>query len=287
MPNLREKAAYQVLLIIAVILLSGRSGIMAQIVQDDPEALRGIDVEEHLNEFIPLDLEYTADDGRPVKLKKYFIDDRPVILIMGYYSCPMLCNLIMNGFSEGVRQLAWLPGKEFQIVSVSIDPSETELLASAKKANYIKVIGKPGIDKGWDFLTGPEDRSRALAEAVGFKYYFDEDQDMYAHPAVLVVLTGDGRISRYLYGIEYKERDLRLALVEASEGRIGSTLDKIILYCFHYDPDAGSYVIFAENIMRLGGAITLILLAILLISLWLKERHKRRKASVSERLNAG
>lgn len=286
MPNLREKAAYQVLLIIAVILLSGRSGIMAQIVQDDPEALRGIDVEEHLNEFIPLDLEYTADDGRPVKLKKYFIDDRPVILIMGYYSCPMLCNLIMNGVSEGVRQLAWLPGKEFQIVSVSIDPSETELLASAKKANYIKVIGKPGIDKGWDFLTGPEDRSRALAEAVGFKYYFDEDQDMYAHPAVLVVLTGDGRISRYLYGIEYKERDLRLALVEASEGRIGSTLDKIILYCFHYDPDAGSYVIFAENIMRLGGAITLILLAILLISLWLKERHKRRKASVSERLNA-
>lgn len=260
---------------------------MAQIVQDDPEELRGIDVEEHLNEFIPLDLEYTADDGRPVKLKKYFIDDRPVILIMGYYSCPMLCNLIMNGFSEGVRQLAWLPGKEFQIVSVSIDPSETELLASAKKANYIKVIGKPGIDKGWDFLTGPEDRSRALAEAVGFKYYFDEDQDMYAHPAVLVVLTGDGRISRYLYGIEYKERDLRLALVEASEGRIGSTLDKIILYCFHYDPDAGSYVIFAENIMRLGGAITLILLAILLISLWLKERHKRRKASVSERLNAG
>lgn len=287
MLNLREKAAFQVFFIIAVILLSGRSGIMAQIVQDDPEKLRDIDVEEHLNEFIPLDLEYTADDGSPVKLKEYFIDDRPVILILGYYSCPMLCNLIMNGFSEGVRQLAWLPGKEFQVVSVSIDPSETELLASAKKANYIKVIGKPGIDKGWDFLTGPEDRSRALAEAVGFKYYFDEDQDMYAHPAVLVVLTGDGRISRYLYGIEYKERDLRLALVEASEGRIGSTLDKIILYCFHYDPDAGSYVIFAENIMRLGGAITLILLAILLISLWLKERHKRRKASVSEGSNPG
>ncbi len=287
MPNLRENAAYQVLLIIAVMLLSGRSGIMAQIVQDDPEELRDIDVEEHLNEFIPLDLQFTADDGSAVKLGKYFIEDRPVILIMGYYSCPMLCNLIMNGVSEGVRQLAWLPGKEFQIVSVSIDPVETELLASAKKGNYIKTIGKPGIDKGWDFLTGPEERSRALADAVGFKYYFDEDQDMYAHPAVLVVLTGDGRISRYLYGIEYNERDLRLALVEASEGRIGSTLDKIILYCYHYDPDAGSYVIFAENIMRLGGLITLILLAILLISLWLKERRKRRKASVSEKSNPG
>jgi len=276
-----KRPTLNLLFVIPLIILCGQFNAKAQVIQDDPKQLRDIDVEEHLNEFIPLDLQFTTDRGEAITLDDYFGKDKPVILILGYYSCPMLCNLIMNGVSEAVRQLAWLPGKEFQIVSVSIDPSETELLASAKKANYIKEIGKPGIDSGWDFLTGPEENSRALANSVGFKYYYDEDQKMYAHPAVLVILTAEGKISRYLYGIEYSERDLRLALMEASEGKVGNTLDKIILYCYHYDPDAGSYVVFAGNIMRLGGIITLVLLGILLITLWLKDRRKRRMASAS------
>ncbi len=266
---------------LALLTLLGASELSAQTVKEDPEELRDIDVKEHLNEFIPLDLQFTDDRGEQIELSKYFGNDKPVILILGYYSCPMLCNLIMNGVSEAMKELAWQPGKEFQIVSVTIDPTETPVLAAAKKANYIKEIGKPGIENGWDFLTGPEANSRTLADAVGFEYYYDEKQEMYAHPAVLVILTPEGKISRYLYGIEYPERDLRFALLEASEGKVGNTLDKIVLYCYHYDPDAGSYVVFAGNVMRLGGFITLILFGVFLMGLWLKERRKKGATSVA------
>jgi protein SCO1 len=246
-----------------------------QAVQENPEDLRKIDVVEHLGDTIPLDLHFADDTGKPVVLSNYFHQGKPVVLILGYYSCPMLCNLVMNGVSDVVKKLDWLPGKEFQIVSVSIDPNETDVLASAKKANYLKAIGKPGIDDGWMYLTGAEDQSKKLADAVGFKYFYIPDKQQYAHPAVLVILTDQGVISRYLYGIEYKDFDMRMALLEASQGKVGGTLDRIILYCYHYDPEAGSYTVFAGNIMRIGGAITLIIMLVLLSWLWLRERRKK------------
>jgi protein SCO1/2 len=246
-----------------------------QAVQEYPKDLQNIDVVEHLGDTIPLDLHFTDDNGRPVVLSQYFHQGKPVVLILGYYSCPMLCNLVMNGVSDVVKKLDLLPGKEFQIVSVSIDPTETDVLASAKKANYLKEIAKPGIENGWMYLTGSEDQSKTLAEAVGFKYYYVPQRKEYAHPAVLVILTENGVISRYLYGIEYKEFDMKMALLEASEGKVGGTLDRIILYCYHYDPEAGSYTVFAGNIMKIGGALTLLIMAALLSWLWFKEHRKR------------
>lgn len=269
---------HKIIAMVAIMPLLLSKPASGQIVRENPQELQRIDVEEHQGQYIPVDLHFKDDAGVDVVLSQYFHPGKPVILILGYYSCPMLCNLVMNGVSDVIKQLAWLPGKEFQVVSVSIDPTETDVLASAKKANYIKAIGKSGIENGWAFLTGSENQSRALADAIGFKYYYVKERDEYAHPAVLTILTGDGEISRYLYGIEFKEFDVRLALLEASEGKVGGTLDRVILYCYHYDPSAGSYTIFAGNVMRLGGGLSLIILGAFLGFLWLRERRRKTSA---------
>ena len=247
-----------------------------QVVDENPEQLKNIDVVEHLGESIPLNLEFVRDNGDTVNLESYFHQGKPVVLVLGYYTCPMLCNLVMNGLASSINELVWQPGNEYQIVSASIDTTETDLVAGAKKANYLKEIKFKNIENGWDFLTTSSNNTALLAEAVGFKYFYDEDQKQYAHPAVLVVLTESGVISRYLYGIEYKERDFRLALLEASEGKIGSTVDRLILYCFHYDPNAGSYVVFAGNVMRAGGVLTVVIFGSALAVLWWHERRKRK-----------
>ena len=247
-----------------------------QVVDENPEQLKNIDVVEHLGESIPLNLEFVRDNGDTVNLESYFHQGKPVVLVLGYYTCPMLCNLVMNGLASSINELVWKPGNEYQIVSASIDTTETDLVAGAKKANYLKEIKFKNIENGWDFLTTSSNNTALLAEAVGFKYFYDEDQKQYAHPAVLVVLTESGVISRYLYGIEYKERDFRLALLEASEGKIGSTVDRLILYCFHYDPNAGSYVVFAGNVMRAGGVLTVVIFGSALAVLWWHERRKRK-----------
>ncbi len=261
----------------AALFSSMNSHLPAQTVRNDIPDLQKINVLEHLGEKIPLDLTFLDDSGKTVRIGDYFIQGKPVILNLAYYTCPMLCNLVMNGLAQGVKQLDLLPGKDFQIVTVSFDPRDSVSLAAAKRANYLKSIGKPGIDAGWRFLVGPADRSKALADAVGFEYYFDKDQNQYAHPAVIFILTPDGHISRYLYGIEFKKNDLKLSLLEASDGRIGSTIDRIILYCYHYDPGAKGYVLMATNIMKLGGLITLLLIAVGLVIFWLKERHRDSK----------
>jgi protein SCO1/2 len=271
--------ACRFLLVVGVIFLLSGLDVAGQVAESDPVQLRGIDVVEHLSDTISLDLEFTGSDGQPVKLGSFFIEGKPVILIMGYYTCPMLCNLVANGVSDVVREMPWLPGKEYQLISVSIDPRDTDVIALAKQENYLTSIGKPGIDNGWVFLTGDSSQSAALAEAIGFKYYYDEEQDQYAHAALLTVLTDKGKISRYLYGIQFKERDLHLALVEASEGKVGSTIDRILLYCYHYDPEAGSYVVFAGNVMRLGGFVTLGIMIVLIGGLLLRERQRRSSVS--------
>lgn len=248
----------------------------AQIIQENVDELEGIDVVEHLGDTIPLDLAFTDDRGESVTLRQYFGEGKPVILTLAYSNCPMLCSIVLNGLTNGVRDLAWRPGNEFRMLTVSIDPLETVALARARKNRYLESVGKMGADDGWAFLVSPEDNTKTLADALGFIYYYDEERKEYAHPAVTFILTEDGVISRYLYGIEYKERDLRLGLLEASEGKIGNTLDRIILYCFHYDPDAKGYVVFAGNVMRLGGVVTVALLAILLGGLWTRERLRHR-----------
>lgn len=251
----------------------------AQVVRDSLKQLQGVDVEEHLGAQVPLELEFVSGDGRPVRLGDYFQPGRPVILILGYNTCPMLCNLVANGLSDGIRGLPWTPGREYQILSVSIDQRDTDVIARAKRDNYRAALDKPGMaPEAWDFLTGSEASSRALADAVGFRYYFDAANDQYAHPALVTLLDPSGKITRYLYGIAFKEQNLRLALVEAAAGKLGTTIDRIILSCYHYDPDAEGYVLFAGGLMRLGGAVSLVLLAAFLGLLWIRERRRKAPA---------
>ncbi len=261
--------------------LMSQASAFSQVVEEHPKELNGVDIVEHLGQKIPLNLTFTDDNGKQVILGDYFKDGKPVILNLVYYDCPMLCNLVLNGLTDGVKKLAWTPGQQFKMVTISFNPREDYHLAYAKKANYLNSLGKPGADAGWSFLVGTEDQSKALADAIGFKYYWDEKQQQYAHAAATYILSGDGTISRYLYGIEYSEKDLRLALLEASEGKIGNSIDRLILYCYHYDPSAKGYVVFAANVMRLGGVLTVSLLAIFLLIMWRRERRGRRSARLA------
>lgn len=267
----------------AAIILFATAPVTGQIADYNPRELQEIDIIEHSGEVLPLDLNFTDDRGENVILGDYFNRGKPVILTLAYYECPMLCTLVLNGMSEGVRDLGWPPGEKFVMITISIDPSESSQLAAEKKKTYTESLSLPIKEGGWAFLVGEESQSKALADAIGFKYYYDEKNKQYAHPAAAFVITEDGKISRYLYGIEFKPRDLKLALMEASEGKIGSTIDRIILYCYHYDPEAGGYVVFAANVMKLGGGFTLLSLVIFLGVMWMKERRKKPAVVIAEK----
>ncbi len=251
---------------------------IGQALQENPAQLRDIDVIEHLGDSIPLDLAFTDESGHAVQLQNYMDGTKPVILVLAYYECPMLCTLVLNGIAKTVKELAWIPGNEFRMVTVSIDPAETVQLAWGKKERYLKFLDKSGSEKGWSFLVGDSVAIRSLASALGFKYFYDETRDEFAHPAVVYIMTPQGKISRYLYGIDFKERDVRLALLEASNGKIGSTLDRLILYCYHYDPNAKGYVLFAQNVMKAGGALTVLIVGLFVGVLWRRERKKNQNA---------
>ena len=252
----------------------------AQTVTAPTGDLAKIDIVEHLGSKIPLDLRFTNENGQAVTLHDYLGHDKPVLLMLGYYECPMLCNLVFNGVADGVRPMQWTPGREFQMVTVSFNPTETYQLAYAKKQNYLKYLNRPGVDSGWAFLVGEASQSEALTQAVGFKFIYDSTSKQYGHAAAIYVLADDGTISRYLYGIEFPSKDLKFALLEASQGKIGSTVDRLLMYCYHYDPASKGYVLFAQNIMKLGGGITLLLVAGLLTALWMRERTIRKRKTL-------
>ena len=267
--------SFLILLAIAIIVVfSLRINTYAQVVDYKPEELQKAFIEEHAGQKIPLDLVFTNDAGEQETLGNYFHQRKPVLMVLAYYSCPMLCTFVLNGVAADLRQLDWTAGKEFQVLTISIDTLETSQQAADKKAMLIQGINRLGIENGWRFFVGSGSQVSALANALGFHYYYDKDQKMYAHPTAIFVLTEDGTISRYLYGIEYNKQDLRLALLEASQGKIGNTLDRLILYCYHYDPNAKGYVLFAENLMKLGGILTIFVIAAFLGMLWMRERRK-------------
>jgi len=250
--------------------------IRAQVVLENSAELNRVDIVERIGATIPLDLTFTDDHGDTVRLSRYFAAQRPVVLILGYYNCPMLCNLVFNGMVDGVNLLDWNPGEEFQILTVSINPEETPDLAASKKANYLKTITRPVSDSSWAFLVGDSSQSRALADAIGFKYFYDAGVGEWAHPAAAFILTPEGRLSRVLYGIQFSKTDLKLSLLEASDGRIGSPMDRLILYCYHYDPDSRGYTLAATNLMKLGGGATMAALGLFLGLLWYGEKQRRR-----------
>lgn len=269
------KHSYSKLVLSIIIVLTTYFGVRAQIANQNPVELQDIDVEEHLGDFMPLDLQFINEHGQSVLLTDYFNQDKPVILVLAYYECPMLCTLVLNGLTQSVYKMKMQFGEEYKILTVSIDPTENSELAAAKKQSYLKMLNQSENNDGWTFLTGTETNIKKLADAVGFRYFYVEERDEFAHPAVVMLLSEKGKLSRYLYGIEYKINDLKLGLLEAAEGKVGSTLDKLILYCYHYDPNSGGYVVFASNIMKLGGAITLVLLSGFLGLMWLKDNRKK------------
>jgi protein SCO1/2 len=221
-----------------------------------PVILRRVGFDQRLNEQIPLDAEFADEAGKAVTLDEYF-GRKPVILVLAYYRCPMLCTVTLNGLAQSMRHLPFDVGREFNVVTVSFDPRETPTLAAAKKKNYVADYGRPGAAEGWHFLTGKPEAIRRLTDAVGFRYIYDAKQDQYIHTAGIILATPRGKISRYFYGIQFPARDLRLGLVEASSDMIGSPTDQVLLYCFHYDPAAGRYSANILNLVRAGGAVTI------------------------------
>ena len=224
---------------------------------DAPAVLHDVGIDQRLDEQVPLDLEFTDETGKTVKLGDYF-GKKPVILVLAYYRCPMLCTLVLNGLAVAMRDMPLTPGADYQVVTVSFDPRETPKLAAAKKTNYIAKLGKPGAAEAWHFLTGQAEPIRRLTAAVGFRYVYDKAKDQYIHASGVIVVTPAGKISRYFFGIQYLARDLRLGLVEASGGNVGSPAEDILLYCFHYDPSLGKYTANVLNIVRAGGVLTVI-----------------------------
>jgi protein SCO1 len=259
--------------------------LLAQKIIDNPSELKRIDVEEHLGAAIPLGLEFTDEAGKTVTLRQYFKPGRPVLLTLAYYRCPMLCSIILNGISDGMKKVAFVPAKDYQIVTVSIDPRETYTLAAEKKENYTKAFDRPGIHDGWAFLVGKDENIHQLAATVGFKYFYDSTNGEYAHPAVSYMVSPEGKITRYLYGFDYREIDLRLGLMEAARGEVGTTVDRLILSCYHYDPLTKRYSLFAITLMRIGGVITLSLLALVIGILWKKELNKKKTQETSHEKN--
>ncbi len=231
-----------------------------------PAALKNVGIDQRLNNQLPLDLHFRDESGRDVRLGEYF-GKRAVILTPVYYGCPMLCSQILSGLVSGLKPLSFSAGKEFEVVAVSFDPTETPELAREKQKNYVARYARAGSENGFHFLTGDEAAIKTLTNALGFRYTYDPHTKQFAHASGVMVATPDGRISRYLYGVDYAPRNLRLSLFEASERKIGSPVDELLLFCYHYDPATGKYGAMAMNFLRLAAAATILGIAILLVML--------------------
>jgi protein SCO1 len=244
-----------------------------------PPQLKGVGIDQRLNGQVPLDLVFRDETGRSVQLKEYF-GRKPVILALVYYECPMLCTLILNGMVQSLNGLAFDVGTQFEVISVSFDHRETPELAAKKKNIYLKRYLKKGpeVENGWHFLTGDEKSIKDLTNSVGYRFTFDEAKNQFAHGSAIIVITPEGKISRYFYGVEYRPRDLKLGLVEASANKIGSPMDQIMLFCYHYDPTTGKYTPIVYNIIRLGGILTVLALGTFMITMWRLDFKKSRKS---------
>ena len=231
-----------------------------------PPQLRGVGIDQRLNNQVPLDLKFRDETGQTVTLGSYF-GRKPVILSLVYYTCPMLCTMAENGLLNALRDVKFNIGEQYQVVTVSIDPTETSEMAMGKKAVYVGLYGRPGAMQGWHFLVGDEPAIRALSQAVGFHYNYIPETKQFAHATGIIVLTPQGKVSRYFYGILYPSRDIRLAMVEASNEKIGNPVDAVLLYCCEYDPATGKYGVVVSRILRIAGVITLLSLGTLIFTL--------------------
>jgi protein SCO1/2 len=253
------------------------------------ELLRDVGIEQHLDAPLPLDAPFRDETGREVRLGDYF-SDKPVVVTLVYYRCPMLCTQVLNGFLKSSQAVPLEIGRDYDVVTVSFDPRETPELAAQKKNHYARAYRREGADKGWHFLTGDQQSIDRLTEAVGFRYHYDPPSNQFAHASGIVIATPAGRLARYLYGIEYSPHDLRLGLVESSAGRIGSPVDQVLLLCYHYDPLTGQYGLAIAGVLRAAGAATVLALGGFLFVMYRRERRRPRlvrSAAASEAFEPG
>jgi protein SCO1 len=231
--------------------------------------------------MLPRELRLRDQSGQEVELGRYATGDKPLVLVLGYFECPMLCSLVLNGVLQAMKESDWSAGKEYRTLVVSFDPRDTPDAARKKRANYIEAYGRPILGDGFEFLVGDEASVRTLANTVGFGYRWDETTKQYAHAAGAFVFTPDGRLSRTLYGISFPKKNFGLALREAGSGLVGSAWDRVLLFCFHYDPNARGYVLATKRLMMASGAFTVVLIGLWLMRFWRTERTRTR-ARVNE-----
>jgi protein SCO1/2 len=253
-----------------------------------PAELEGVDIVERLGQPLPRDATFRNSEGKAVKLGDYFDGKRPTVFVFAYHTCPMLCSLVLDATVKSLNDVPWTVGNQFNVVSVSIDPRDTPETATRKRAQVVSGYPRAnGSVRGWTFLVGDEDNIRKVTDAVGFKYRYDARQKQYAHPAAIYLLTPEGRIGRYLYGIQFDPGDVRLGLLESSEGRSISTTERLLLFCYHYDPQGKRYSLVAMNVMRLGGAVTVVAIGSFLAIMWVRERRKRKTTPPASRIAWG
>ncbi len=242
-----------------------------------PTALREIGFDQNIDQKLPLDATFRDEEGKAVTLGSYY-GKRPVLLAFIYYECPMLCTQVLNAMTATISTMSLTAGKDFELVLVGIDPRETPAQAAAKKTEYLRRYKREGAEVGWHFLTGDEPQIQRVAKAAGFRYAWDEQTQQYAHPTGIIVTTTDGRLARYLFGIEYGPRDLNLSLVEASEGKVGTFADQLLLYCYHYDPMTGRYGIYVMRTLRVAGVATVLLIGTFIVVMVRRERSQQNAA---------
>lgn len=244
-----------------------------------PKALKKVGIEQKLNSKLPLDAKFTDEDGNEVELGKYFGKHKPVILALVYYECPMLCNEVLNGLTGSLKGISFDVGKEFDVVAISFDARENEKpnLAKNKKEGYIERYNRPESADGWHFLTGEQSEIDKVTKAVGFNYTFDERTNQFAHAGGIMIITPEGKVSRYFYGIDYSPKDVKFGIMESSKNKIGNPVEQLYLYCYHYDPSTGKYGFAILNVLRLMGVATLFGLGAMFFFFW--RRNKRVKVS--------
>jgi protein SCO1/2 len=243
-----------------------------------PSILSEVGIDQRLDSQVPLGVTFRDEAGNPVTLGDC-VHGKPTILVLAYYRCPMLCTQVLNGVLEAARGIPFELGKDYNIVTVSFDDREGPELAAAKKATYVEQLGRPSAERGWHFLTGERDSIARVAGAVGFSFRYDPKQDQFAHASGIMILTPEGKVSRYFFGIKFPAGDVRLSLVEASAGKVGRPIDQLLLYCYHYDPGTGKYTPVVMNVMRLGGVVTLLALGGMFGLFWVQERRRAARAA--------
>lgn len=256
-------------------LLAQRSQRTIPQSQENAEMLRQLEITEKLGDNIPSDIMVTNEDGVEVELSTYFESGKPVLLNLIYFNCPSMCSLILNGVADAVDQLRWVPGEEYEIVTLSIDPDEDYMMAADQKRGYLSRMEREGIENGWHFLTTDQENVDRITDAVGMPFVWSEDAQEFLHGSAIMFVSPEMKLTRYLYGVSYRELDVRNALFDAAGGRVGSTMERIALYCFTYDADSRSYVPYAMNIMKVSGVVIVLGLGLFLGFFWLKERNKK------------